>query len=302
MKRHVFFDLDGTLTDSAPGILRCFEYAVQSVGGAVPPETDLYAFIGPPLHETFEALLPDPDPATLALAIEAYRDRFDRIGILENTVYPGIESMLQQLVERGHRLYVATSKRQDFAERVIGQFGLGDHFEAIFGSRPQHGILSKTEILALGLTTREVESSDAVMIGDRHHDMAAANDLGVRSIGVTWGYGALDELGSARAIARSPEELVDLVSGVGSDQFERAHGSWELVVELDGEDEQAVEGLRRALRFSRSDRSMLRAMLPGAVRRGARVDLLPMLEKLRERGLDAKIRRRVAATDRDESD
>jgi phosphoglycolate phosphatase len=216
LRRYVLFDLDGTLTDSAPGIVRCLEYAVQSVTGSMPLEADLQAWIGTPLREIFASLLPDPDAPSIDLAIEAYRDRFDRIGIRENAVYPGIDSMLAALSDRGHLLYVATAKRQPDAQRVLAQFGLEDRFEAIFGSRPEHGLVSKTEILALGLTTLDIDASDAAMVGDRDHDITAARTLGTRAIGVAWGYGSLDELGPADGIARSPDQVVDLVGGTRS--------------------------------------------------------------------------------------
>lgn len=209
----VLFDLDGTLTDSAPGITRCLEHAVHAVGGEPPPPARLSAFIGTPLADIFLELLPGADGTTVARAVAAYRDRFDRVGIRENTVYPGIEAVLHALREDGCELYIATAKREEDARRVLAGFGLEKLFRGVFGSSPEQGISTKTEVLARGLGSGRIPVHAATLVGDRHHDVDAALALGARPVGVAWGYGSLDELRRAAAIAHAPGDLPALLLG-----------------------------------------------------------------------------------------
>ncbi len=211
MKQHVMFDLDGTLTDSAPGITRCLAYAVRAMGGTPPALHSLRPFIGTPLSEVFQALLPEADAAKIDDAVAAYIDRFDRVGIRENSVFPGILEALEALRQEGCDLYVATLKGQDVAERVVHQFGLDSFFRGVFGAQFERGIATKEEILLFGLQAEGIPSSDATMVGDRNHDIEAARALGIYAIGVSWGYGSIEELSFAQAIADAPDTLVSLI-------------------------------------------------------------------------------------------
>ena len=214
MRKHILFDLDGTLTDSAPGITRCLAHGIRSVGGNPPPLSSLRSYIGTPLSQVFQALLPGGDSARIDEAVAAYIERFDRLGIYENSVYPGIPEALDILKSDGCDLYVATAKEQDVALRVIEHFGLDKAIQAVFGALFDRGIDSKEDVLGLGLRTLDIAPVDAIMVGDRHHDIGAACALGVRSIGVSWGYGSSSELSSAHAIVHSPANLVDALRRV----------------------------------------------------------------------------------------
>jgi len=210
---HIFFDLDGTLTDSAPGITRCLHHAVRSVGGTAPEAEDLARFIGTPLVEIFETLLPGSSEAGIRVAIEAYAERFDRVGIRENAVYPGIEDLLGELRADGHTLYVATAKLAQTGRQVIELFELAGHFLEVHGSPGGPRPVEKHEILMAAIRQHELTPEDVVMVGDRHYDVRAAKQLGGVAIGVAWGYGDTDELehAAADAIAREPAEIQSIV-------------------------------------------------------------------------------------------
>jgi phosphoglycolate phosphatase len=212
MMRHVLFDLDGTLTDSAPGITRCIVHGVDVAGGSVPDLETLWPMIGSPLREIFGALLPGAAPGRIDVAVAAYVERFDQVGIRENSVFPGVVDALRALREAGCELYVATAKGQEVARRVVHQFDLGPWFRAVFGAHHGTGISSKTEVLRHALSAGEIPLGTAVMVGDRNHDVDAARALGVHAIGVSWGYGTADELAAAHAVAHTPDRLPALIA------------------------------------------------------------------------------------------
>lgn len=211
MIRHIFFDLDGTLTDSAEGITRCLAYALDSLGGAPPPLPELQQYIGSPLSEIFATLLDTDDRDTLEKAIASYRERFDRVGYAENRVYGGIVELLDELRARGYALYVATAKRQRDATRVVEHFDLMERFAAVFGVAHDPERHDKAMLLERALGECGVEPGRAAMIGDRSADMLAARSAGLRGIGAGWGYGSLEELreSHASAIASSPQAILD---------------------------------------------------------------------------------------------
>ncbi len=211
MIRHVFFDLDGTLTDSAEGITRCLAHAVDSLGGAPPPLSELQQYIGSPLSEIFATLLDTDDRDALDKAIAAYRERFDRVGYAENRVYGGIVELLDTLRARGYALYIATAKRKRDATRVVEHFDLMGRFAAVFGVDRDPERYDKALLLERALGERGVEPRRAAMIGDRSHDMLGARSAGLLAIGAGWGYGSLEELRAshASAIASSPLAILD---------------------------------------------------------------------------------------------
>jgi phosphoglycolate phosphatase len=212
MKRHILFDLDGTLTDSAPGITRCIRHGVSTAGGIEPDFDTLRPMIGSPLREIFGAVLPGASTENIDVAVAAYVERFDRVGIRENSVFPGIIDALGALREAECELYVATAKGQEVAERVVDHFELRPWFKAVFGARHGTGISSKTEVLRHALTSGEIPAGSASMVGDRNHDVDAARALGVHAVGVAWGYGTLAELSSAHAVVHTPDALPGLIA------------------------------------------------------------------------------------------
>lgn len=128
--RYLLFDLDGTLTDSAEGILRCVQYALEQCGTPEPDAEKLRPFIGPPLLDSFQEFCGMP-PARAAFAVEQYRKRFSTVGLLENAVYDGIPELLEKLREHGYVLAVATSKPEVYTLRILEHFDLFKYFTAV---------------------------------------------------------------------------------------------------------------------------------------------------------------------------
>ena len=213
MTSHVFFDLDGTLTDSRDGIVRCIAHALATLDRPVPSERALERFIGPPLARTFEILLDTTDGALVRSAIDAYRARFTATGILENRVYPEIPGALARLASRGTTLCVVTSKPTVFARRILDHFGLSSYFTRLHGPDLSETSYTKATLVGRALESERLPPRAAVMIGDRADDIEGARSNGVRSIGVTWGYGSRAELEAAGAdviVSAVPELLASL--------------------------------------------------------------------------------------------
>ena len=206
------FDLDGTLTDPEVGIVACLETGMRSVGVDPADHGDLARFIGPPLQETFASF--GLDAADVDNAIQAYRERFATHGMFENEVYPGIVDLLQRLKDAGWVLAVATSKPELFAVRILMHFKLAEWFVGIAGATMDGSRRSKADVVAHALElVGHPDPTTVVMIGDRSHDVLGARAHNVRTIGVTWGYGGLDELIAADAwrLANGPEEIPELL-------------------------------------------------------------------------------------------
>lgn len=206
---HLLFDLDGTLTDSSPGIIRCINFALTELGQAALPDAQLRGMIGRPLALIFERLLDTPDDATVDRAIDAFRVRFNDVGIFENSVFPGIAEALTHLRQSGHRLQVVTAKPLVNARRVVEHFGLLPLFDAVHGPALDHRACDKAELVADALRTAG-DDRTAVMIGDHADDIRAARRHGLRAAAVAWGYGTPDEIASAQPdyIAATTTDLV----------------------------------------------------------------------------------------------
>jgi phosphoglycolate phosphatase len=210
---NVLLDLDGTLTDPREGIVRCIEHALTGLGEPCPSEAALLRYIGPPLQASFGAMFGVGSPK-VARAIELYRERFSKIGILENKVYAGIPAALGALKQLGATLVVATSKPTVFAERIIDHFQLGDAIRAVFGSELDGTRSDKAELIAHILKAQAISPATTCMVGDREHDIRGANANKVLAIGALWGYGSEQELLDAGAadLCRRPTELVEVLS------------------------------------------------------------------------------------------
>ncbi|SDB91341.1 phosphoglycolate phosphatase [Sanguibacter gelidistatuariae] len=210
-------DLDGTLTDSAPGIIASITYAFDTLGLPRPSEEDLRRVVGPPIEES--ALRHGVPGERLTEFVTAYRAAFTGGGMLNNSVYPGIREALTTLLDGGIRLVVATSKPEVFARQILEHFDLDQFFEAICGSTLDGTRSTKADVIEHALKTVAAtegglpQVSDIVMVGDREHDILGARTHGIETIAVTWGYAAAGEHAAARprAVASTPDELAAAV-------------------------------------------------------------------------------------------
>jgi phosphoglycolate phosphatase len=213
---NVLFDLDGTLTDPRDGILACIKHGLSILGEPSPPDAELERCIGPPLHASFMRLL-SGDSARADVAVQAYRERFTALGMFENAVYEGIPEVLESLQASGAQLYVATSKPQVFADRILDHFGLARYFRAAFGSHLSGALSDKGELIGHVLESAYLLPGDTTMVGDREHDIRGARLNGVLAVGVLWGYGSREELIAAGAehLLQQPRDLGRLASNDG---------------------------------------------------------------------------------------
>ena len=217
---HVFFDLDGTLTNPQEGILACIRHALTSLKTPIPPESELKRWIGPPLQESFLAVLDCPERAHQAVLL--YRDRFATVGLFENYVYDGIAEVLMALAS-SHTLWVTTSKPYVFARKIVKHFQLDTFFAGIYGSELDGTRAPKGDLLAYVLQSEHLDPADVIMVGDRQHDSWGAQQNNIPAIGVTWGFGSVHELREAGAIAlvTAPTELPDIIQRHSRDRHNR---------------------------------------------------------------------------------
>lgn len=215
----VLLDLDGTLTDSAPGIVNGIRYALDDMGIDHPDDATLRTFLGPPLAVTFGEHF-DMTDDQVAHAIAKYREHYHDVGLFENAVYDGVPELLDRLGDSGFTLAVATSKPTYSATRILEHFGLVDRLAFIGGADLAGERHDKAAVIAHTideLTERgiSVDIARTVMVGDRHHDVAGAAAHGIATIGVLWGYGDAEELTGAGAVALAdtPADLGDLLTG-----------------------------------------------------------------------------------------
>jgi phosphoglycolate phosphatase len=201
-------DLDGTISDPSLGIVRCFNHAFQSYGLPEVPSELITQEIGPPLDATFFKLAPGISDRDATSLISKYRERYAEVGYCENTLYEAIPSVLDRLREKGVSLGVCTSKRRDFAVKILQLFDLEGYFGFIDGG--DIGISKESQLASLR-EQRRIDDA-AIMVGDRSVDILAARANGMRGIGVLWGFGGIQELTDASAykILSKPEELCEI--------------------------------------------------------------------------------------------
>ena len=191
---YILFDLDGTLTEPKVGITKSVAYALESFGISAPELDELCVFIGPPLKDSFMKYY-GFDDTKAELAVERYREYFRPYGVYENEVYEGVPEMLKALSDKGKTLVLATSKPTVFAEIILEHFGLRPYFSHVIGSELDGTRVNKDEVVACALAEAGViDLSEAVMIGDREHDIFGAKKNGLFSIGVLYGHGSHEEL------------------------------------------------------------------------------------------------------------
>lgn len=214
----VFFDLDGTVTDSAPGILAAVRFALNrrseelGVKSEEFSDEDLRCFIGPPLIDTFQTFIPCSH-GDAEKCLMWYREYFRPKGIYENSVYPGVVELLETLKSRGVKIVLATAKPEPFARIILDHFGLTKYFDAIHGATMDEGRNKKHLVIAWALE-HSGDVGRVIMVGDRENDVSGAKVNGLDCIGALWGYGSEAELREAGVayLCNAPGEILDILN------------------------------------------------------------------------------------------
>ncbi len=210
--RTILLDLDGTLVDSAPGIIRCLRETLMDLGRPGPSDEDLLSVVGPPLRTAFRRLL--GEDADVEDAVRLYRERYAAGGMFDAKVFPGMPAFLGAARTGGFRIFVCAAKLTTFANRILEHLGLADALDGVFGAEADGRFDDKADLVAHMQTALGFEARDACMIGDRREDVLASGSRGVRSIGALWGYGDEAELtlAGASVLCGRPADLLAAVT------------------------------------------------------------------------------------------
>ena len=211
--KYILFDLDGTLTDPSLGITKSVEYALKKFEIPVGNRGELEKFIGPPLINSFMEFY-DFDKEKAVKAVAVYREYFSVKGIFENKIYDSIEDTLERLKKMGKIIILATSKPEKFAKQILEFFKIDKYFDFVCGATMDEKLCEKNDIIRYALSKIGNLNENAIMVGDRKFDILGAKENGIDSIGVTYGFGNLEELNFAGAdyIISAPEEIFNIIS------------------------------------------------------------------------------------------
>ena len=212
-KKFIFFDLDGTLTDPGVGITNSVMHALKYYNIEVESRESLYPFIGPPLVDSFMKYYGFSRAQGLE-AVEHYREYYRDRGVFEASVYDGIPELLSSLKAAGKTLIVASSKPEEFVIQVLERFDLYKYFDCVAGATMDSGRVKKDDVIAYAMEKFNVtDPTGVVMIGDREFDVLGGKAFGMKTIGVTFGYGSLEELTNAGAdiTVDSAQELLAIL-------------------------------------------------------------------------------------------
>lgn len=213
MYKYILFDLDGTLTDPGLGITNSVMHALRRWGREVPDRSELYKFIGPPLHESFRKYFGFSEEDSVK-SVEYYREHFATKGLYENEVYNGVRELLKALKNSKKTIILATSKPEKFALEILRHFELLEYFDFVAGATMDSSRVDKSDVIKYALESAEISDfSECVMIGDREHDINGAKQFSIDGIGVLYGYGSEEELKAAGAkfIAKDVLDIADIL-------------------------------------------------------------------------------------------
>ena len=205
MIKNIIFDLDGTISKSAPGILNAFEYALDKMEKSYYRD-DLYKYIGPPLRDSFVKELGE-DLADQGA--DFYREYYFNKGLFETEIYDGIKDLMENLNSGSYKIYLATSKGEESSKKILDYFGILDYFSYVSGSENNKN--TKKKVIDHLLKENNLKTCESIMIGDRSYDIEAANNLEIKTIAVTYGYGNKEEFEKASFIANSPYEIINII-------------------------------------------------------------------------------------------
>lgn len=214
MSYTILFDLDGTLTDPAPGIIGSFRKALVDCGHEPPPFEELGWIIGPALRLSFPKVMGEGADPEVALA--RYRHHYSAGGMYDLSIYDGMPEAVAAVRAGAERLFVCTAKPEPFAIPIVERFGYAPLFQRVYGAALDGSLDDKADIIAKIRSEQGIDPARTIMIGDRLHDIHAAKRHGIASIGVTWGYGGAAELTAAGAdrLCERPQDLPDMVRGM----------------------------------------------------------------------------------------
>lgn len=220
MFKTVLFDLDGTITDSAVGIVNCVIYALNALKICVPERKKLECFIGPPLKEEFKKSFGLSDEKA-DFAVKKYRERYNNKGIYENKLYDNIDTVLHKLKDSEVKICLATSKPQIYAEKILEYFNIREYFSIVAGSELNGKRTKKSEVINAVIAELSDEKDEIIMVGDRKYDVEAAHECGIKCIGAKYGYPEKNELENAKAdyIVASVEELIELLLKITKNSY-----------------------------------------------------------------------------------
>lgn len=206
--KYIFFDLDGTLVNSSEGIIKCFKLTFSDLGHEIPDLPTMKTFIGPPLEVTFSQF---GDDHFTEKALSIYRQYYRDKGVNQVSLYDGIVSALESLKSKGYSLYIATSKNHEMAVKMVDNLNISQHFESIFGALENS--FTKTDILHRAIQELNIDISQALMIGDTKFDILGGKNVGMKTMGVSWGFGLIPTLveNGADLICHHPSELNNLI-------------------------------------------------------------------------------------------
>ena len=210
--KYLFFDLDGTLSNTLEGVTNAAVYTFEKLGEPLSDKSVVRSFIGPPLQYSFEVLCGYPKEKA-DTAIEYFREYYEKSGWRECELFDGIRELLAELKSAGYKLAVATSKSEIFARPLLDMLGVGEFFDFVAGSDDSIGRSSKSDVISYALDTLSISASDALMIGDTKFDIEGANQVGLDSLGVLYGFGSRESLEreGAKYISENVYELKKLL-------------------------------------------------------------------------------------------
>jgi len=212
--QNIFFDLDGTLVDTKLGVFRSYEYACEKLGLVYPGDDTMLQFLGPPLRYAFSTILKTKDNAVIENAVTIYRERYTTTGIFECVPYPGIPELLVELYQHHLHLFVVTTKAKPYADTIAQYLGFNKWLTDVYGPGMNGDMDDKTVMIRHILSTRNLIARETVMIGDRERDIHAGKANNTITMGVTYGYGSIDEINTTKPdyICRSPVEIGETLS------------------------------------------------------------------------------------------
>lgn len=212
--KNVLFDLDGTISDSSPGIINAYQYSLNKMGFPGDDPAVIKSYIGSPLRSyyTDEKNL---DGSDSEIAVKFFREYYSETGIFENNLYDKMDELIGELFNNGNRVFIATSKPLEFALRILTHFKLKEYFTSIHGSDMSADNKPKDKLISDAIIMNGLAKAESVMIGDRYHDIRGARSNGIDSIAVTYGFGSKTEIETEKPdhIAANSDDIRNIIFG-----------------------------------------------------------------------------------------